>query len=293
MIICFQGGLEAQNLLHSNPLEYNPGFAGAKKYDRISFHANQIEANSRNNSFTYDRLVKPLKGGIGVFAKRKDIKNVNKISVNVREEQRHDLTKMGLVYTPKIILKSKFLISPSVSLSYNYYRTEITQSIKEIRPIVVQVNQFGFLNVKFGVLINSKKGHFGYTINNQLTVKENFYHSVMAGYVYSLDKKANILVDGRFNYGDRLDNYWRNYNSQVNVAYQYGTLFTGFGLNDVNNMVGLMGVKLINLKINVAYHIFEKHNMSNFEFGVQYIFDKDNKEKINLPFRKWLLKFNR
>ena len=282
-MICIQG-VWAQSLMHSKPLDYNAGFAGSKKYDRISFHLNEFSNQSRNSYFSYDKLVKPLKGGIGFYGNRKSIKTVD------FEERTHDVTKIGAVYSPKFIVKNSILISPSLGLEYSYYALQSIRFLDETTSQRVETSEHNIVSVKPGILVNTKKGYFGYTIHNQFFNGLNNLHSFQTGYVFQLDKKINIIVDGRYNHGVIVDNFWRNYTSQLNLAYQYGVLFVGAGLNDQKFVSGLFGLKLINLKVNVAYHVLNPQNLSNVELGVQYVFNKYNKEKLELPFRKWLLK---
>lgn len=288
MILCFQG-VWAQNLMHSKPLDYNAGFAGSKKNDRISFHFNEIGDNSKNSYFSYDRLVKPLKGGIGVYGNRK---NIALSSINNNQEVKNEylLTKVGGIYSPKIILKNKYLISPSLLVDYTKLNFQKKQKLDETNSILLNEVNEGSVGSKIGILINSKDGYFGYSFEKQFSATNYNQHSFQAGYIFNLDEKVNIILDGRFNHGLLLDNLWRNYTKQFNLAYQYGVLFIGAGLNDYKYVTGMMGVKLINLKINAAYHVLRPSNMSNVELGLQYTFDNNSDEKLQLPFKKWLLK---
>ena len=288
-IFCLQEGW-SQSLLHSKPLEFNAGFVGNKKVDRISFHFNEISANSRNAYFSYDRLVKPLKGGLGFYANRKRLfVEDNSAFSSIKND--YLFTKVGIAYSPKFILKQKILLSPSVVLSYDKFDYQRVKPLDETDFLLLNEYTLNVLGAKIGILINNKNGYLGYTLDNQFTgVEQLKMHSIQAGYVLNLDKKINFIIDGVYNHGSLLDNYWRSYTKQLNLAYQYGVLFMGAGVNDYRFISGMIGLKLINLKVNMAYHFISPNHFSDVELGIQYVFDKNNTEKIHLPLKKWLLK---
>lgn len=289
MMICFQGGW-AQSLLHSKPLDYNTGFAGSKKFDRISFHLNEMSKTSRNTYFSYDKLVKPLKGGVGFYYYRNEFTNPYYRNAKTLEDK-HNVNGVGFAYSPKIILKNKYLLSPSISLGYIVHKDMLLEKIDESTSLFLKENQdIHYFDNKIGLLINSKNFYFGYTFNSQLGLNKFNLSSFQGGYVLNFEEKRNLLIDARYNQGTYLESEWRNYKTQLNLSYNYGILFFGAGLNDQKYISGLLGLKLINLKINAAYHILKSENISNVELGIQYVFNKENEEKINLPFRKWLLK---
>ena len=276
----------SQSLLHSRPLELNNGFAGAKKYDRISFHFNEISSTSKNSYFSYDKLVKPLKGAMGIKGNRRSI--LKEISEN--ESSTKEIAKVGLVYSPKIIINNSILLSPSAEVSYIKYDLETAQKIDEINSLLVSTEEHKFIENTIGLLANSSIGYIGYEFKAQFVVKNYFQHNFQAGYVHKISSNKNVLIDGIFRVGDRIDNDWREYKNQINLAYNYGILYVGAGLNDQKYASALLGVRLINLKITSAYHFIRPSNMTNVEVGIQYVFNKDNKEKIVTPIRKWLIK---
>lgn len=278
-------GVRAQSLLHSKPLDYNAGFSGSKTYDRISFHFNEVSENSRNAYFSYDKLIKPLKGGIGLYGNRKKMTNHFD-----KSSKRYELTKVGAAYSPKFIVKGKYQIAPSLVIDYSRFNYQKTSILDETNSLLVEEDSYGFIGSDIGVLANSKNGYLGYTFKKQYGEANTLLHSFQTGYILNLDKKINLIFDGRYNHGSQIDDLWRTYTSQINMAYQYGILFVGAGLNDTKYVSGMLGVKLINLKINAAYHILKPENISNVELGVQYVFNKNNEEKLQTPFKKWLIK---
>jgi len=284
-IVLYFQGVEAQSLLQSKPLDYNAGFAGSKTYDRLSFQFNEIGENSRDAYFSYDRLVKPLKGGIGFYGNRKMKDNVFENS-NIQ----HELTKVGAAYSPKFIIKNKYQISPSILIDYSRYNYQKTSTLDETNSLLLKENDFGFIGSNIGVLANSKNGYVGYTFKNQFGEADLSLHSFQVGFIKNICKNGNFLIDGRYNYGSQIDNIWRTYASQVNLAYQYGILLMGAGFNDTKYVSGMIGIRINNLKVNAAYHILNPEKFSNLEVGIQYVFDKTNKDKLQTPFRKWLLK---
>lgn len=284
LLVCQIG--YSQSLLHSKPIDLNNGFAGAKKYDRISFLFNEISPESKNSYFSYDRLVKPLKGGIGFDGTRKQLTT----QFNDKENCSKELIKVGLGYSPKIIISNSILISPSVSIHYAKLNTEIRRQVDEVSSLLITESNYKFIENSVGVLANSSIGYAGYELKSQFIDKNYFQHNFLVGYVHNVAEKRNILIDGVYRIGSLVDNDWRNYKSQINLAYNYGILYVGGGLNDQKYASALMGIRLINLKVTSAFHFIKPNNMSNLELGIQYTFNKNNKEKIVTPFKKWMIK---
>ena len=291
IILCFQGG-RAQSLLHSKPLDYNSGFAGNKTYDRISLNVGKLTTDARNIYFSYDKLVKPAKGGIGTYISRKNNQLTDLNANNISED--NELNELGIVYSPKYIVKSKVLISPSASMSYANYNRQLRQKIDETNSILLSENtQKSYVGNSIGVLLNSKIAYIGYQFKSQLGEVTYTKHQAQLGLTHKLDSKTNLIIDTRFSHGTLLDDKWRSYQHQINVAYQYGVLTMGTGFNDFSSISVMAGLKLINLKINAAYHVLSPSDFAKVELGVQYVFNKNNQEKLELPFEKWLIKLKR
>ena len=182
-IVLYFQGVEAQNLLQSKPLDYNAGFAGSKTYDRISFHFNEIGENSRDAYFSYDRLVKPLKGGLGLYGNRKQKTEIFE-NININNE----LIKVGVAYSPKFTVKNKYQISPSLLIDYNNYNYQRISTLDETNSLLIKENSFGFIGSNIGVLANSKDGYLGYSIKNQFGDASSTLHSLQAGYIQNVCK---------------------------------------------------------------------------------------------------------
>ena len=179
-------------------------------------------------------------------------------------------------------------------MGYLNYKQNITQKLDETNSLLISENTDNhYLGSSLGVLINNKNGYFGYEFKSQIGQKKYSLHSFQAGFVHNIDSKINIIIDSKFTHGTLLDHNWRTYSKQINAAYQYGVLFLGVGYNDFQYFSGMAGLKLVNLKLNVAYHVLSPNNFSNVEIGIQYTFNKNNKDKLKLPFEKWLIKLKR
>lgn len=286
MILGFQE-VKAQSLLHSKPLDFNPGFAGSKTYDRISFNVNELSSQSRNLYFSYDRLVKPLKGGIGCYAQRELLKN----GIQPNWENKNEKTTTGLVYSPKIIVKRRFLLSPAIDIAGILHKTERTQQVDEVTSLLLYRESSIYLRSKTGFLLNSENFYTGYHFIN-IVGNQQWYnsHDFQAGYIHGISLRNNLLIDARWIIGEQHPEYMRTYKKQLNMALQHRNVFLGAGINDLTTVSVMGGLKLINLKISAAYHVLSPSNVTNTEIAVQYVFDKDNDEKLMLPFRKWWIK---
>lgn len=286
IILGFQE-VKAQSLLHSKPLDFNPGFAGSKTYDRISFNVNELSSQSRNLYFSYDRLIKPLKGGVGFYAHRELLNN----GIEPNEETKNEKTTTGLVYSPKIIVKRRFLLSPAVDIAGILHKTEQTQQVDEVASLLLYRETDLYLRSKTGFLLNSENLYAGYHF---ITVvgHQQWYnsHDFQAGYVHGITLRNNLLIDTRWIIGEQHPDYMRTYKKQLNVTLQYGNAFFGAGWNDLTTVSVMGGLKLINLKISAAYHVLSPSTFTNTEVAVQYVFNKNNDEKLMLPFEKWWIK---
>ena len=146
------------------PMEFNPSFAGSAGGHRIvalggrntvSSEFSNSKGEAINTSVSYDNFVSRLATGIGVIASRYD-ENIKSTSY----ESKASAFKTGLIISPKISIKGKYTIGPSIGLFYRHLDTYVNYYNYKTLELMSD-----FFNLKAGLLFNSEKFYLGYAHN--------------------------------------------------------------------------------------------------------------------------------
>ncbi len=158
-------------------MQYNPSFAGQAGGPRISsnvVYSNYDAAKSQRvySHLSYDQFIPAIRSGIGITAGY--FNSIHKLPHNLYGPGTSGLsydkvTFSGASFTvaiaPKISLKGKYTISPSIDFSYGIAEEKVTLS--EV-PVVDTIRggdgkQYG-INSRAGILFNTNKLYVGYKV---------------------------------------------------------------------------------------------------------------------------------
>lgn len=146
------------------PMEFNPSFAGNAGGHRIvslgagntvSTEFSYAKGRILNTSVSYDNFISRLATGVGVIASWYD-GNIKSTSY----EGKLSALKTGLIVSPKISIKGKYTIAPSVGLYYRHL--DLYTNNYDYNTLALMSD---FFNLKVGLLFNSEKFYLGYVHN--------------------------------------------------------------------------------------------------------------------------------
>ncbi|MCR6641282.1 MAG: type IX secretion system membrane protein PorP/SprF [Sporocytophaga sp.] len=170
--------------------------------------------------FSYDNFISKLATGIGFFTswnnsdERTRIANLNSSAL-----------KTGVVISPKVSLKGKYTIAPSIGLTYKHWRF----ALSDIYSYPIN-GKYDALNLSAGLLFNSERFYLGYSYyfvpfkgkdvytfyedKKQTHVFAKMYGIVQTGFKYQRNKEsktsyslqAAIRVDKYFEGADLFNN---------------------------------------------------------------------------------------
>jgi hypothetical protein len=220
------------------PMEFNPSFAGNAGGHRLVTFAGYTSTkegegrmkgnyvNSFNKEsmpvlgFSYDNFISKLATGIGFFTSWNN-SDERTIIANLKSSA----LKTGVVISPKVSLKGKYTIAPSIGLTYKQWRF----ALRDIYSYPIN-GKYDALNLSAGLLFNSEGFYLGYSYyfvpfkgkdvytfyedKKQTHVFSKMYGIVQTGFKYQRNKEsktsyslqAAIRVDKYFEGADLFNN---------------------------------------------------------------------------------------
>jgi hypothetical protein len=193
------------------PMQYNPSFAGQAGSPRVS--SNIQYTQNRNNYYfrsrgfgavaSYDQFIPAIRSGVGITVGYSNSQtNINNVYGLLYDKGTSNGTLVSIAFAPKISLKGKYTISPSIELTYG--AVGVSHMLNRVRVIdslfYIPDTQHG-INSSAGILFNTPKLYIGYTVSllrrtigdsrfnpvNMLP-RDWFYSNLQAGYtVFSPD----------------------------------------------------------------------------------------------------------
>lgn len=234
--------LYSQIWLGSLPMHYNPSFAGSSDEIRISTYNSYQRVNPEQDysegirglqAISGDMFISKISTGIGLnfsyYSPSQMVFFVPTVS---------HLFNAELVVAPKISIKGKFTISPSISLSYykNSYNYTNSWLADGNRPD-------SKIDYRLGILVNNKRFFAGVAMELGPLVEkvDNFkatsqvlvtssYSILHAGYAFKLDKDDNLSLTPQVVldiFGSKY--YITDFIPTANIMMRYKKLITGVG----------------------------------------------------------------
>jgi hypothetical protein len=272
--------VNAQIWTGSQPMYYNPSFAGSGDRPRLAYLTKYtFNSGPRDNYRLYNDLsgdffISKISTGIGI----KTDYDIQKNLVS-SEWGNFEAYAAAIVIAPKISLKGRYTISPGFEINYNYLSQyqNINGVIYFRAPdYTIDVDRYyHFIGYKGSILFNSRKFYLGYTLNSysrdpdyiysqaQVNVDKKFwsdkqtviYTTVQTGYSFQKDEKSKFSFTPQMVVGFR-KTPWQSFSiRQLDLNLRYKKFLTGlsyrkeYTLASKDNLGIVIGVQTRNLRI--------------------------------------------
>jgi len=204
------------------PMEYNPSFAGSVGNSRIVSNITYVEPYNDSQfstsgiydfDFSFDNYFPFLRSGIGIVSKIGRYNATNSLGIDLNIWT----TSNELSVAPKISIKGKYTLSPSMSLKYNRLFSYHTESWHK---------SSGNFYSKFGLLLNSSHYYIGYAAEYHYG-SPGLTTALQFGYTFQKNLDSKFSFTPQFalpiiiNSG--IDVYWPSYN----LTFRYGSFILG------------------------------------------------------------------
>lgn len=269
------------------PMKYNDSFAGSSGKSRVSsnfsfYYEKDGHSNTNGSGFyaSYDNFFPGIKSGIGI--------NVNRYFHSHSYKSDHFETRFNYVganisatWAPKISIKGKYTISPSVNIGYSSF------DIFDSESYFYENGIHNGVSGRVGILFNTTYYYVGYTVNLidpqiiQFFYNYGFYSILQFGYTFqkvpdskfSFTPQFALPIKSKAYPGDH-NIYWPEYN--LGFRYQ-NYLFSIISRLDISFPTGfLLGWQKnawrVALNSDFAYYY-------QADLSVRYIFNLDKKSK--------------
>lgn len=193
------------------PMHYNSSFAGSSGNSRISsniFYSNRNSSGYYNNSrlivnaaVSYDGFFPKIRSGIGI--------TVNKytssiVQMNNSDEYKINDTNSSISFdiAPKISIRGKYTISPSLRVSYLSSNLDLYGSDPDWFGRLEEHTWNGFSS-RIGLLFNTGRYYIGYSVNLFSSDSDHFAFGSFYSYLqlgYSFQRQA----DSKFSFTPQL-----------------------------------------------------------------------------------------
>ncbi|MDO1449142.1 hypothetical protein Q0590_22890 [Rhodocytophaga aerolata] len=286
------------------PMQYNPSFAGQSGGPRVSSNIRyglNDYSNGRSQGASvytsYDQFIPAIRSGISVAT--------NYDNAQARYEYSWDSSyyyseNVGFTVSaaPKISIKGKYTISPSIDLGYSVW--DITSNIRWIPDTTYNIDgkQHG-LSSRAGILFNTNKFYAGYTIQLFNSILKNsavdlnrvqsytFLSYVQVGHIFQRSSQSKFSFTPQIVLEISRMNYFEDRVSLRLSAYNLNFRYKNFiwGLNNEGLHVGWQTDKFRVMLTNDV-GVFSKYASNNDYTGnlsFRYIFNS----KDYRPGRTW------
>lgn len=260
------------------PLRYNSSFAGVTGSPRIHTNAKYIFANSdRDNAraygfdASYDNFFPSIRSGIGLSVYQ---------SILTRDSNGSfggvSATIISAAIAPKISIKGKYTISPSLDLSY--------RSLKSLYDGRGDFSYDG-ISARFGFLFNTNKYYIGYTAvlfeSKYGGYKNNFYlyrSTIQFGYTFQKNEDSKLAFTPQFFIP--ISSFLR---PDYNLGFRYNSFL--IGILKLNNQYFIpdgfqIGYQKKGWRILLDNHFFRDNNYYSGKLKLRYMFNQKNGYKM-------------
>jgi hypothetical protein len=290
--ICHGQGMEQVIPLGTLPMEFNSSFAGQAGSPRLNtlIHYGGSRMMGRRNDFayavSYDQFIPTISSGIAFtvmnhsehydwtnafFAPNPNMNNEIPGKVNYRSA--------SIAIAPKIAIKGKYTLSPSMDLTYNQVNTSNMPFIDD--------SERNFLRSKASLLFNSNKFYAGYAVymlNRKILMQDgdgrrqsSFLSFLQMGYTvktneeskFSFTPQIAIRISDQY-YLSRRNPFYQDAVRAFNLNFMYKQISWGFNNTGVHG-----GWQNNNLKVLVSALIKQERlsdTMYSANISLRYVF---------------------
>jgi len=287
----------------SSPVFINPAFAGSIKCSRLSLsYRNQYVGYDHSNVATYylsyDQYVKKLRGGIGVVSY---FQNGGKGATQSWYN--------GLIYSPKINVKDKFLVEPAVQIGYYHKKLNVGKLNDgnnldpaynydyDNQSFTASGNNYntGFLDVSAGLVVSNKKFFTGISVDHLTQPAQKFTNGenlpsryiVQAGTTF----RGQRGIKRQFGFSPMIQLTYESYSNprtrlMWSSTFHYRWLVWGVGAANRDWLIAMVGAEAGKFRFGYSYDStlegVSKGSGGSHELSMRYLFNcKDNKPAIN------------
>jgi hypothetical protein len=219
--------------LGAMPMQYNSSFAGQAGSPRVSSNLQYLQHRVffRTTLFkavaSYDQFIPAIRSGVGITVGY----NAGQTTIGSGlsglsfDKATSDGTSVTIAFAPKISLKGKYTISPSID--FTYAATEINRTLNQI-PVIDNrddiIGQQQGINSNAGILFNTNKLYIGYSMSilrrtigdsqyNPANIRQRswFYSNLQAGYTFQKNSESKfsftpqiVVYLVKYNYSPRI-----------------------------------------------------------------------------------------
>ncbi len=214
---CLSQG-QAEIPLGAMPMQYNPSFAGQmggprissstgydlRRFNFVNDHASRTKTYSIYTS--YDQFIPLIRSGIALTAGVEGEKNIfNSVDGN-NKNVRHDITNrskfVSLAVAPKLSIRGKYTLSPSVDIAYSSLQSNTAFSSADSSSRYTEFENLEFQS-RAGILFNTHKYYIGYSVilfqhirnpytNMYLNLGRNFQSFLQMGYTFQKSSESKF-----------------------------------------------------------------------------------------------------
>lgn len=267
------------------PMEYNSSFAGSAGNARIcssTYYSHYISGNKNRNRYgffaSYDNFLPKLRSGFGIKTSWTN-SSLNSSFFSARRNDKQRTLNISAVVAPKISIKGKYTISPSLELGYNNYHVQSSTYGDQNRAFVN-----GFTGMA-SILFNASNYYIGYAARIYHSkdiswfMSYDLYSAFQFGYSFqkSADSKFSFtpqLVFPLVAYSNSIEWLWPAYN----LSFRYDKFI--FGLINQFPISYSTGFQLGWQKKGWRFLLsnqFENLSSPTVNFSLRYIFNQDKK----------------
>lgn len=305
----------AQVWIGTVPTYYNPSFAGNTGGQRVSLFFSGTNVMNRSAveseakpEFSYDAFISNISTGFALRLNHDRRMNMESFNNSVPGEYVYESTRAEVSIAPKISIKGKYTISPSLAFTYRSSFYEPDLSLLDLLPSAFLLPQFNIMETKTnslssGVLFNSKNFYSGITIhlfsnetgemskNNYRRTDIPFLSSIQFGYSFQKNEKAVISFTPQLVIGiigvHELTKEMENEltRSRLDLNFRYKNILLGIGKSLQNGAEFMIGYQrkrikaMYILEISVAdrneYKTYNRLNLYG-GFSLRVLFNKKN-----------------
>ena len=279
------------NLPHAQPLgampmQFNPSFAGeagAGRFSSVATHSNLFTTKAARHPFSlnsfgfqnsYDRFFSALGAGIGIASGYEGIRISNTLEPvlpdtsstmgngnPLNSDQSIDNYFISLSIAPKILIKGKYTLSPSIEFSQGFALLDWVDPLYS--PSIEPVKSLRYTSSRLGLLFNTKKFYIGYSIfllnHYQYKTASSTFRSPRVG-----DNFAHHFLQGKRQYLKFGYTFQRSSESKFSFTPQLAfTFYERINLRSI-----FFNFPLINLTFRYEQYLAGVNN-SGFHLGFQ------------------------
>ncbi len=289
------------------PMEFNPSFAGNSgghrivalggyehsggKTQQLNFYSYRDfrKQSSPLGVISYDNFIPKLASGVGVYFSEINSKWGSRLEGDTVPSRNDDKAmKAGINISPKISIRGKYTIAPSVGLNFRHYNYNF-YSGKNIHYLDKQSFKSDIFYISTGLLFNTKQFYVGYayffapytgganirSLYEDKNLKEKSYGYIQAGYNFrkSMDSKASYTIQSIIMTKTKMD--WNDLINNINFTFKYKKVLLGLSTSSFGGAQWFAGLGYQTEKIKIFYS-------QNLQY-VNYLYSGELSCRILIP----------